>query len=72
MVSEDRRYRAEVFKICGFALMTPFGKIILQLLDIGLQIITLRFFVSLLISLFLFSFGVIMLQIGYESVQESN
>ncbi len=34
MVSDEQLYRAYTFNVAGFALMTPFGKLILDVLSI--------------------------------------
>ena len=69
MILEDQKYRAEIFKILGVGLMTPIGRAVLRILDQGVQTFDIQFLLSLLISL-LFFLGGIMIQIGYESVQE--
>jgi len=69
MITEDRKYQSDVFKISGFALMTPFGKFVLDILSLGLNITT-WFYVNLLVSFALFLVGVIIIQKGYEAVTD--
>ena len=70
MVKEENKFLAEVYKICGFALMTPFAQYFLISYD--LQITDLSIFIigHFLVSLALFCFGAIMIQRAYEMVQE--
>ena len=70
MVSDRQRYRAEVFKIGGFALMTPLGRCVLYVLDHGFRNISFDLFINFLTSSVLFVFGIIVIQIGYEEVFE--
>ena len=72
MVREDQKFRAEVFKICGFALMTPLGRFVLDFLKSGFNGTITYFVAELILSLILFLSGAIMIQIGYEAVQELN
>ncbi len=34
MITEEQKYRAYTFNLAGFALMTPFGKLVLDVLSI--------------------------------------
>lgn len=70
VVHEHQKFRADVFKICGFALMTPLARYFLILSDIRLNDLTLLFWIHAVISFLLFCWGVIMIQWGYEEVRE--
>ena len=72
MLKEENKYFAEILKIAGFALMTPLGKIVLNISEIDLFKLNIFFFVNLLISLVLFYFGIIFLIRGLEEVTELN
>ena len=72
MVSEADKHRAITIQIAGFALMTPFGNIILniygyELFKYGLVIFSLY----LLFTLFLFYLGIICLLRSIEILMES-
>lgn len=69
MITEDKKYRAEVFKICGIALMSPMGRFVLGFLEKGLQDVDIQFFIDLAGSFILFCFGIIVIQVGYEITQ---
>lgn len=70
MATEGQKYLAEVKKIAGFALMTPFGRYFLILSEINMKDLTIMFWVHLLVSFILFCWGVIMIQKAYEEVRE--
>jgi len=70
MITELQKYRAQVFQILGFALMTPLGKFVLDLKDIKLENINLWFFLYLFISLFLTYLGIICIFKGEEKLEE--
>lgn len=70
MITEEHKFLAEVYKISGFALMTPLGRYFLIFSDINLRNLTVQFFIHLIISIILFYFGVIMIQRAYEELQE--
>lgn len=70
MAYENQKYRAESLKICGFALMTPIGKLFLNLFDQGFQNPYPNLLIKLTISLILLAFGIILIQVGYEDLYE--
>ena len=70
MILERQKYRAEVFKICGFALMTPFGRFVLSTIEHGFRNLTFDSLGNLLTSFILFLFGIMAIQVGYEEVFE--
>jgi len=70
MILERQKYKAEVFKIMGFALMTPICRIVLNFAAGELNVYSLHFVSSAVFSLILFLVGIMMIQIGYEEVME--
>lgn len=70
MISEDRKYQSDIFKITGFALMTPLGRFVLNLLELGPRGDIVSFVLNVIGSFILFFFGIIAIQRGYEFVQE--
>ncbi len=66
MIKEIDKYSAEIFKIAGFALMSSFGRIVIQpsvvLNEFGLK----GFIFYTILSLFLFFIGIIILIKGYD------
>ena len=70
MVSEDRKYKSEFYKIAGLALMTPLCRFVLNLIEVGPVGSTGQLLVDLFASLLFFIFGIIMLQRGYELAGE--
>ena len=70
MTNEEHEFLADVYKVSGFALMTPLGRYFLILSDIRFPDLTIQFFIYLTVSIVLFYFGVIMIQRAYEEIQE--
>ena len=70
MVKEEDKFLAEVYKIAGFALMTPFAQYFLTFSSFKISNITIFSATHFLISIVLFYFGYIMIQRAYEMVQE--
>ncbi len=70
MLTEEKRFLADVYKICGFALMTPFAQYFLISYDLKISNLNIFFLGHLLLSIALFCFGAIMIQRAYEMVQE--
>ena len=66
MISEDRKYKSEFYKIAGLALMTPVCRFILNFIESGLTSSKSQLLINALASLLLFSFGIIAFQRGYE------
>ena len=70
MTNEEHKFLADVYKVSGFALMTPLGRYFLILSDIRINSLTIQFYVHLTVAIILFCFGVIMIQRAYEEIQE--
>ena len=71
MITEEE-YQAEVYKIAGFALMSPMGKFILSIYDTDFSNLKYRFFIYICLSTLLFFIGLIMIFSGYGIVYERN
>ncbi len=71
MISEEE-YMAEVYKIAGFALMSPMGKFVLSIPDISIESLNYQFFIYIGLSTLLFFIGFIMIVNGYAIVYERN
>ena len=69
MISEDRKYRSEFFKISGFALMTPMGKLVLDVIGSNFANLSSALIPGFIVSSLLFLGGIMMIQNGYEAVQ---
>ena len=69
MIQEHQKYRAELLKVIGFALLTPISAFVWDILRNGLVINT-QFFVNLGGSTFLALIGTMILQEGYEELME--
>ena len=68
--NEEHKFLADVYKVSGFALMTPLGRYFLILSDLRINNLTFQFYVHLVVSIILFCFGAIMIQRAYEEIQE--
>lgn len=71
MISEEE-YQAEVYKIAGFALMSPMGKFVLDVPDIDFNNLSCQFFAYVCLSILLLFIGFIMILNGYGIVYERN
>lgn len=69
MASDFNKYRAQMFQISGFSLMVPVGKMVINFIDGELMNANSRFFVALLISIFLLFCGIMLLLKGLECVE---
>ncbi len=70
MISEGKKYRAQTFNIGGFALMSLFGKIAMQPLETFKEYGLIGFVCYTVVSIILFILGVLLIQRGYEAVDE--
>ena len=70
MVSKLQEFQAQFFQIAGFACMTPIGKIFLNILDLELKDLSIKFFIYSLVSVFLFCIGIILNIKGMEYLEE--
>ena len=70
VITEEQKFLADVYKICGFALMSPFGRFFLILSDIKFDDYNLLLFIHAIVSVALFCFGFIMIQKAYEEISE--
>ena len=69
MASDFDKYRAQIFQIAGFALTTPFGRLILKLIDNEPVNVSVRFLTVLFISAVIGFCGIMLLLKGLECVE---
>ena len=67
MIGERDKYRTEIFKIAGFALMSPVGKYIMEISNPQINIFSTRSIVFFIIAMLLFYFGIMLILKGYET-----
>ncbi|MBI3590189.1 MAG: hypothetical protein HY094_02285 [Candidatus Melainabacteria bacterium] len=70
MFIEEQKYRAEIFKIGGFSLMAPFGKLILGIPDFRLTNLSLQLLVFVIVVIASFYVGIILILKGFEALGE--
>lgn len=70
MIKEENKFLAEVYKISGFALMSPFAQYFLNSPNFKVTNLTIFSIGHILLSIVLFCCGVIMIQRAYEEVIE--
>ncbi len=66
VIKEVDKYGSEIFKIAGFAFMSPFGRIIVQPSIVFNELGFNGFIFYIIFSLFLFFIGIISLIKGYN------
>ena len=64
MITEEDKYRAYTFNFIGFALMTPFGRLVLENVKLFYEFGLVWFFINLFGSLCLFIFGLTLVEQG--------
>ena len=70
MANYIQKYRATMFQLGGFALMSPLGKIILNALDFSLKdLFTVKFTIYFLIAFLLFCVGIIFMARGLNVLE---
>lgn len=70
MVTELDKYRAQCLQIYGLGLMTPFGKLILNILEYELEDLNLYFIFYGIIAFLFFLLGIIFVFRGEVHLQE--
>ena len=70
MIYEVDKYRAEILKIAGFAMMTPFGRIIVQPMVVFNEFNSPIFVLYLIIALWLFYMGLLSVARGYSILKQ--
>lgn len=70
VITEADKYRATSFQVGSFALMTPLGRLILDLRDFTLYDLNIMFLLYVLLSLFFFYAGIILLVRGLEILEK--
>ena len=71
MITEEE-YLAEIYKVAGFALMSPMGKFVLDIPTLSVNSFNYPFLIYLFLSILLFFIGFIMLLSGYGIVYAIN
>lgn len=66
MVTEKNKYRAQIFQICGFALMGPLGKLVIDLKEYKLMDYNFYFFIYAFIYGALFFCGMLLVGKGLD------
>ena len=72
MVRERDKYRAQFHQICGLALMSPFGKFIIDLRFLTLKDLNLKLLFCIIFYLSLFICGNIIAGRGIEFLEEKD
>lgn len=67
-----KEYRSEVLKIAGFGLLSPIGKFILSILDLGFRILSQKGLFFLCMSLVFGYFRIILISRGLEIAEDKN
>lgn len=70
VITEEQKYRSELFKICGLALMTPAGRIVVQPAVVSSEFGTTWFFPYIIAAVVLWFGGAYLLQKGYDILNE--
>lgn len=70
MVTESDKYSAETMKVSGFALMTPFGRIIIQPVVVFNELGSVSFIIYFVFTFFLFLYGGYLVAQGYNILRE--
>ena len=69
MISEGEKYRAQTYNISGFALMSLFGRIAMQPLEIYHEYSLIGFICYTIFCSILFICGLLLIQRGYEEIE---
>ena len=69
MASDAQRYKAFSLNIAGFALMTPFSKMILNTFLDGLPQVTIGYLTRILVAFALLFFGIIFIAQGSQHLE---
>ena len=72
MIKESDKYRAQFHQICGLALMTPVGSIIMDIRNLTFKDFSFYFLGCLIFYLFLFICGNIIVGRGIEFLEEKD
>lgn len=71
MITDEDKQIAEIFKIAGFALMSPLGKVVLDIPGFKFYSTNIAYVIFFVISLFLFHLGIIVISKCVERVTET-
>ena len=64
MITKDREYIAEIFKIAGFAFVAPFGKLVLGIPYFSLEKITIESLLNVVLTFSFACIGIILIVTG--------
>ena len=70
MITEVQKYRAQLFQISGFSLITPIGKLILDFLNLKQTDISLKFFIYIVTAILLAFIGLVLILHGMTILEE--
>ena len=70
MSLNGHEYQSEVFKIMGLSLMTPIGRLVLNILENGFGDLSTNFYLDLIGGMILLLIGMWFIQRGYEIADE--
>ncbi len=70
MITEEDKHLAGILEICGFGLMSPLGKLVLDLPDTEWADLKTKFLIIFLFYSLLFYLGIILLAKSVEKVEE--
>ena len=65
MITEEDKYRAYTFNLVGFAVMTPFGRLVLENVKLFHELGILWFLINLFGSIGLFIWGLTLVEHGH-------
>lgn len=69
MTDDIQKYRAMTFQLAGFALMSPFGNLIIKAFELELLKMGLKLLIFILIYLLLFCGGIILITKGMSILE---
>ena len=70
MINELNKYRVDIFKIAGFAVMVPFGRLFIEPTVIFNEVGLIGFPIYVMISFGLFMLGLMFICKGYDIIEE--
>lgn len=72
MITEEDKYRAYTFNFAGFALMTLFGKVVLENVKLFHEIGPFWLFINILVGVVLFVWGLTLVERGRTILYRNN
>lgn len=65
-------YKVEIYKILGLALLSPFGKLVISIPDLGWKLFKPSFFIAFVLFSLFALIGIILILYGYEIIKGKN